>query len=68
MRGKRSPTRRPSAGCLLCIHDVEGARQNGLPVVGVLWGYGDAQELTGATRLVAAPGELTPSALQAILT
>ena len=50
------------------IHDVEGARQNGLPVVGVLWGYGDAQELAGATRLVAAPGELSPSALQAILT
>ena len=47
------------------VHDVEGARQNGLPVVGVLWGYGDARELAGATRLVASPAELA-DALRAL--
>lgn len=29
-------------------HDVEGARENGLPCVGVLWGFGDRAELEGA--------------------
>ncbi len=29
-------------------HDVEGARQNGLDTVGVLWGYGSREELEGA--------------------
>ncbi len=29
-------------------HDVEGARQNGLDTVGVLWGYGSKEELTAA--------------------
>ena len=48
------------------IHDVEGARQNGLPAVGVLWGYGDAQELAGATRLVSTPEELCDEILHAL--
>lgn len=42
-------------------HDGIGARSNGVPFVGVLYGYGDAAELSdaGAFRLVAEPGELT---------
>jgi phosphoglycolate phosphatase len=45
-------------------HDVEGARANEIPCVGVLWGIGDRAELeaAGADRIVAAPGEL-PEAL-----
>lgn len=39
-------------------NDVEGARLNGLPCIGVLWGYGDAEELSGAACLVATPEEL----------
>lgn len=35
-------------------HDIEGARQNGIDSVGVLWGYGDKEELTGAGALYAA--------------
>jgi len=40
--------------------DVEGARANGVPTVGVLWGYGDRAELesAGAAHLVARPHEL----------
>lgn len=40
--------------------DVEGARANGVPTVGVLWGYGDRAELmaAGAARLIATPAEL----------
>ena len=36
-------------------HDVEGARENGLPSIGVLYGYGSRAELTaaGAAALVA---------------
>lgn len=35
-------------------HDVHGARAHGLDTVGVLWGYGDVDELTsaGVSRLV----------------
>jgi phosphoglycolate phosphatase len=35
-------------------HDVEGAAEHGVPCIGVLWGYGSAQELTaaGAVALV----------------
>jgi phosphoglycolate phosphatase len=29
-------------------HDVEGAAAHGVPCIGALWGYGDADELTGA--------------------
>jgi phosphoglycolate phosphatase len=40
-------------------HDVLGARANGLPCVGALWGYGGADELgrAGATALAATPAE-----------
>lgn len=42
-------------------HDVAGARRNGVPAVGVLWGYGDEAELraAGAARIAATPLELT---------
>lgn len=30
------------------VHDVEGAKANGLPVIGVLYGYGSEEELVGA--------------------
>ena len=29
-------------------HDVEGARENGLPCIGVLYGYGGREELEAA--------------------
>jgi phosphoglycolate phosphatase len=41
-------------------HDVHGARAHGIDTIGVLWGYGDADELlgAGAVTLCASPGEL----------
>lgn len=41
-------------------HDVEGARAHGISTVGVLWGYGDEVELSGAgaKALVSNPEEL----------
>lgn len=41
-------------------HDVEGAAAHGLPCIGVLWGYGGADELTaaGASVLVRDVDEL----------
>ena len=41
-------------------HDIVGARANGLDSIGVLWGYGDAAELTtaGATWLAHEPADL----------
>ena len=38
-------------------HDVEGARDHGIDTIGVLWGYGTAEELTdaGAIALVETP-------------
>ena len=44
-------------------HDVVGARANGIPVIGVTWGIGDAQELSGADALVDAPAQL-PDAIE----
>lgn len=40
--------------------DVEGGQANGLPTIGVLWGFGGRAELeaAGASALAAAPGEL----------
>ena len=40
--------------------DVEGAWTNGVPTVGVLWGYGDLDELrsAGAMHIAARPAEL----------
>ena len=44
--------------------DVEGARTNGVSTVGVLWGYGDRDELTsaGVMHIAARPAELIPIA------
>ena len=41
-------------------HDVRGAAAHGVPCIGVLWGYGDAAELSqaGAASLVRTPAEL----------
>jgi phosphoglycolate phosphatase len=41
-------------------HDIEAAHANGLPGVGVLWGYGSREELerAGAERLVESMGRL----------
>lgn len=41
-------------------HDVHGAREHGIDTIGVLWGYGDADELTqaGAITLVERPQDL----------
>ena len=41
-------------------HDVEAARGNGLPAVGVLWGYGSRAELeaAGADALVESMDQL----------
>ena len=38
--------------------DIDGARRHGMPSVGVLWGFGDADELRHADRLAASPAEL----------
>lgn len=49
-------------------HDIIGARENGIPTIGVLWGYGDAAELSdaGATALCRMPAQL-PAAIHAII-
>lgn len=41
-------------------HDILGARENGLPAIGVAWGYGSAAELAAARPEAVAdtPGEL----------
>jgi len=39
-------------------HDIRAARRNGARAIGVLWGYGSAEELAEADALVAAPHEL----------
>jgi len=41
-------------------HDIRGARQNGVPCIGVLWGYGSAEELDEAEpdHIVATMAEL----------
>jgi phosphoglycolate phosphatase len=48
-------------------HDIVGARANGIPVVAVSWGIGDAAELADADALVSAPEEL-PAAVVRLLT
>jgi phosphoglycolate phosphatase len=48
------------------VHDVEGARENGIPVIAVAWGIGDAAELAGADVYLAAPDEL-PAAVERLL-
>ena len=45
-------------------HDVQAAARNGVPTVGVLWGYGGQEELerAGAAAIIAHPAELcTPT-------
>lgn len=40
-----------SSGCIMIgdrLHDIEGAKENGLASVGVLWGYGSRTELENA--------------------
>lgn len=39
-------------------HDVDGAEHNGLRSIGVLYGYGSADELSNATRCVDHPREI----------
>ena len=42
------------------LHDVQGARENGLPCIGVLYGYGSRRELeeAGADRVASTVAEL----------
>lgn len=46
-------------------HDIEGARMNGMAVIGALWGYGDPEELrmSEPDALAGAPGEVAELAL-----
>ena len=49
------------ASCIMIgdrMHDIRAAHANGARAVGVLWGYGSAEELAGAERLLAQPPEL----------
>ena len=46
------------------FHDVEGAKENGLPCVGVLYGFGDRDELLGAGAIATVE---TPEKLRKIL-
>jgi len=48
-------------------HDMIGAIRNGIPAIGVLWGYGTGAELmrSGASAIVRVP-QLLPEALNAI--
>ena len=49
-------------------YDVVGAKNNGLPSVGVAYGYGGHQELkiAGATKIISKPADLS-NAITAIL-
>ena len=42
------------------MHDIAGARANGVAAIGVLWGYGDRAELeeAGAAAIASEPGQL----------
>jgi phosphoglycolate phosphatase len=44
------------------LYDVEGAREHGVPTIGVLWGAGSEQELraAGAWEIVSSPDEIPP--------
>ncbi|MBT0995692.1 HAD hydrolase-like protein [Cellulomonas sp. DKR-3] len=46
-------------------HDVAGAAEHGLDCIGVLWGFGDREELegAGAAALVGSPGDLVGTVL-----
>ena len=41
-------------------HDVEGAREHGIDTIGVLWGYGTAEELFTAGAIALAESHATP--------
>ena len=47
-------------------HDVKGAARNGLPCIGAVYGYGSAEELTGAGAVALADSvqELHPLLLE----
>jgi phosphoglycolate phosphatase len=47
-------------------HDVHGARDHGIPTIGVTWGYGSDDELreAGAAVIVDAPGDVAIQVLQ----
>lgn len=44
-------------------HDVEGATANGIPCIGVTWGFGSTDELVnaGATTVVHSPADVVPA-------
>jgi phosphoglycolate phosphatase len=48
------------------VHDIDGARANGIPVIGVGWGIGDADELSSADAHAESPGDL-PGAVERLL-
>ena len=49
-------------------HDADGARAVGIPAIGALWGYGDAEELSraGADPLIESPRQI-PAAVAAAI-
>lgn len=55
----------PQAACMVGDrdNDILAARRNGVASIGVLWGYGDEAELTGAgaSVLIGTPDELLPA-------
>ena len=48
-------------------NDVQAAARHGIPTVGVLWGYGDRDELSSARALCADPDDL-PQLVRRLLT
>ena len=48
------------------FHDVEGAKTNNIPCIGVLWGYGSEEELrqAGAIQIAKEPRDLLPLILK----
>ncbi|MGD9912839.1 MAG: HAD hydrolase-like protein [Rhizobiaceae bacterium] len=50
------------------LHDVVGAAKNGMPAIGVLWGFGDRPELeeAGAAAIAETPADL-PALVQRLL-
>ncbi|MFC5585856.1 HAD hydrolase-like protein [Nitratireductor kimnyeongensis] len=50
------------------LHDIAGGKANGVPTIGVLWGFGDRTELeeAGAVSVVEKPSELA-SAIDRVL-
>lgn len=50
------------------LHDVHGAARNGIKTIGVLWGFGDREELkaAGAAIIVSEPHEI-PAAVESLL-